>query len=177
MVQCLADANLVLERIHACLLKSVGSLGYRPAPSWVSTWKYMYSKLEPDAVQLLKPTGFYERYDIELPAMVEGRKLRIEEKDAIGRIATALTIATDAAHRTPPRIVAAWLNRIAKNPVLFRSEQLPPEVHWQIASCYRRGSERTGTHVQDVWDRRRVRFEAKALRATNPRIARAARLP
>lgn len=149
---------------------------YRPAPSWVSTWEYMYSKLEPDAVQLLKPTGFYERYDIELPDMVERRKLRIEEKDAIGRIATALTIAADAAHRTPPGIVAAWLNRIAKNPLLFRSEQLPPEVRWQIASCYKRGSERPGTHVQDVWDRRRVQFEAKAQRATKPRIARAARL-
>lgn len=149
---------------------------YRPAPSWRSTWNSMYSKLEPLAVEILAPTGFYERYDIEIPEMIEGRALGVEEKDAIGRIATALTIAADAAHRTPPGIVAAWLDRIAENPALFRSEQLPPEVHWQIASCYRRGSERPGTHVQDVWGRRRVRFEAKAQRATNARIARAARL-
>jgi hypothetical protein len=148
---------------------------YRPAPSWVSTWKYMYSKLESDAVQILKPTGFYERYDIELPDLVEGRKLGIEEKAATERIATALTIAADAAHRTSPGIVAAWLDRIAKHPALFRSQLLPPEVHWQIASCYMRGSERPGTHLQDLWGRRRVRFEVKARRATNPRIARAAR--
>jgi hypothetical protein len=148
---------------------------YRPVPSWVSTWEYMYSKLEPDAVQILKPTGFYERYDIQVPDVVERRKLGIEEKDAIERIATALTIAADAAHRTPPGIVAAWLDRIAKHPALFRSEQRPPEVHWQIASHYRRGSERPGTHLQDVWGRRRVHFEAKARRPTPHNIARAAR--
>ena len=136
----------------------------------------MYSKLEPFAVQILEPTGFYERYDIEISDVVKDRKLGNEEKDAIGRIATALTIAADAAHRTPLGIVAAWLDRIAVNPALFRSEQLPPEVHWQIASCYRRGSERPGTHLQDVWGRRRVRFEARARRASLPRIARAARL-
>jgi len=149
---------------------------YRPAPSWCSTWETIYSKLEPLAVEILQPTGFYERYDIEIPQMIGGRALGVEEKDAIGRIATALTIAADAAHRTPPGIVAAWLDRIAENPALFRSEQLPPEVDWQIASCYRRGSERPGTHVQDVWGRRRVRFEARARRATLPRIERAARL-
>jgi hypothetical protein len=136
----------------------------------------MYAKLEPLAVEILAPTGFCERYDIEIPDVVKDRKLGTEEKDAIGRIATALTIAADAAHRTPPGIVAAWLDRIAQNPALFRSEELPPEVHWQIVSCYRRGSERPGTHVQDVWGRRRVRFEARARRATLPRIARAARL-
>src|SRR6516162_10118881 len=129
---------------------------YRPAPGWLSTWETMYSKLEPDAVEILEPTGFYERYDIEVAEGVEGRELGTEEKEAIGRIATALTIAADAAHRTPPGIVAAWLERIAENPALFRSEQLPPEVDWQIASCYRRGSERPGTHVQDVWGRRRA---------------------
>jgi hypothetical protein len=136
----------------------------------------MYSKLEPDAVEILEPTGFYERYDIEVAEGVEGRELGTEEKEAIGRIATALTIAADAAHRTPPGIVAAWLERIAKNPALFRTERLPPEVDWLIASCYRRESERPGTHVQDICSRRRVRFEAKAQRATNSRIARAARL-
>jgi hypothetical protein len=148
----------------------------RPAPSWASTWEYMYSRLEPDAVRILEPTGFYERYDIQVPDLVERRKLGVEEKEAIGRIATALTIAADAAHRTPPGIVAAWLDRIANNPALFRSELLPPEVHWEIASCYRRGSERPGTHLQDVWGRRRVRFEAKAQRASDARIAKAARL-
>jgi len=137
----------------------------------------MYSKLEPLAVEILEPTGFYERYDLDIPEVIEGRRLGIEEKDAIERIATALTIAADAAHRTPPGIVRAWLDRIAQNPALFRSEQLPPEVHWQIASCYRRGSERPGTHLQDVWGRRRVRFETRARRATLPRIAQAAVLP
>jgi hypothetical protein len=149
---------------------------YRPAPNWLATWKSMYSKLEPNAVQILGPTGFFERFDIEMPNRVEGRNLGMEERAAIERIATALTIAADVAHQTPPGIVAAWLDRIAKKPELFRSEQIPPEVHWMIASCYRRGSERPGTHLQDIWGRRCVRFEAKAQRATNSRIARAARL-
>jgi hypothetical protein len=87
-----------------------------------------------------------------------------------------LTIAADVAHRTPSGIVAAWLKRIAKKPGLFRSEQIPPEVDWLIASFYTREDERPGTHLQDVWSRRRVRFEPKAQRATNPRIARAAGL-
>jgi hypothetical protein len=149
---------------------------YRPAPSWLSTWESMYSKLEPDAVKILKPIGFYNRRDIEHFDSFEGRSLCIEEEEAIGRIATALTIAADAANRTPLGIVAAWLGRIAKTPALFRSELLPPEVHWQIACCYRRGAERPGTHLQDIWSRRRVRFEVKARPATNPRIAKAARL-
>jgi hypothetical protein len=135
----------------------------------------MYSKLEPNAVQILKPTGFYERYDVELRDAADGRKIGIEEKEAIGLIATALTIAADAAHRTPAGIVAEWLDRIAKHPALFRSEQHPPEVHWQIASHYSRGSERPGTHLQDIWGRMRVHFEAKARRPTPHNIARAAR--
>jgi hypothetical protein len=149
---------------------------YRPAPSWLATWKFMYSKLEPNAVQILKPAGFYERFDIEIPDRVEGRNLCMEERAAIERIANALTIAADAAHRTPPGIVAAWLDRIAKNPALFRSAQLPPEVHSWIVSSYRREFERPGTHLQDVWGRRRVHFEANARRPTPLNIARAARL-
>jgi len=149
---------------------------YRPAPSWCSTWKSIYDSLEPNAVDILKPSGFYERFDIDIPDPAAGRKLGMEERAAIEHIAAALTIAADAAHRTPLGIVAAWLDRISKSPALFRSRQLPPEVHYLIVSHYRRRSERPGTHVQDVWGRRRVRFEAKARHATNPRIARAARL-
>jgi hypothetical protein len=122
----------------------------------------------------LKPCGFYERVDIDIPDTAEGRKLGIEEIAAIEHIATALTIAADAAHRAPPGVVVAWLRRISVSPELFRSAQLPPEVFYQIASHYTRRSERPGTHLQDVWDRRRVCFEAKANRATNRRIARAA---
>src|SRR5215472_10355601 len=70
---------------------------YRPAPNWLSTWDSMYRKLEPDAVQILKPTGFYERYDLEVPDMVAGRQLAGEERAAIERVSTALTIAADAA--------------------------------------------------------------------------------
>jgi hypothetical protein len=147
---------------------------YRPPPSWCSTWQSFYDSLEPNVADILKPCGFYERFDIDIPDTAEGRKLGIEERAAIEHVATALTIAADAAHRTPPGVVAAWLRRISESPELFRSPQLPPEVYYQIVSHYRRESERPGTHLQDVWGRRRVRFEAKARRATNPRIARAA---
>src|SRR5215468_10257119 len=124
---------------------------YRPMPSWLATWNSIYAKLEPHAVQILKPAGFYERFDIETPDMVDGQNLGMEERAAIERIANALTIAADAAHQTPSGVIAAWLDRIAKNPGLFRSEQIPPEVHWIIASYYRRGSERPGAHLQDIW--------------------------
>jgi hypothetical protein len=149
---------------------------YTPAPRWLTTWETMYRELEPRAVEILRESGFYETNDISVPVIVVGGKLSKEEGTAIGRIATALTIAADAAHQTSPGIVAAWLQEVAKNPALFRSKQLPPDVHWAITSCYRRANERPGTHLQDVWGRRRVRFETKARRATNPNIARAASL-
>jgi hypothetical protein len=147
---------------------------YRPAPTWLSIWRLMYSELEPRAVSILQSAGFYEAHDLEVPVEAEGRKLTQDEKAAIESIATALTIAADCAHRTEAGVVAAWLRNIAKSPALFRSKCLPPEVHWAIVSNYRRGLERPGTHLQDVWGRRRVRFEGKARRPTKPNIARAA---
>src|SRR5258705_5658178 len=98
---------------------------YQPAPAWLSIWNYIYSELEGDAVSILQPTGFYDAHDIEVPAIVEGRKICSEESAAIGRIATALTTAADGAHRTAPGVVSAWLERVARNPALFRSRQLP----------------------------------------------------
>ena len=147
---------------------------YQPAPTWLSIWRLMYSELEPGAVSILQSAGFYETQDIDVPVEGEGRKLTAEEKAAIESIATGLTIAADCAHRTETGVVAAWLRNIAKNPALFRSERLPPEVHWAIVSNYQRGLERPGTHLQDVFGRRTVRFEDKARRPTKPNIARAA---
>jgi hypothetical protein len=134
----------------------------------------MYSELESSAVSILQSTGFYEAHDLDVPVEGEGRKLTEEEKAAIESIATALTIAADCAHGTETGVVAAWLRNIAKDPALFRSVRLPPEVHWAIGSNYRRRLERPGTHLQDVWGRRTVRFEDKARRPTKLNIARAA---
>jgi len=137
----------------------------------------MYSALEPKAVSILQPTGFYEKYDLEIPAALGGRKLIGEEKSAIEAIATALTIAADCAHESPPGVVAAWLRKLATKPALFRNKDLPPEVHWEIVSNYRREFERPGTHIQDMlWGRRWVLFKAKARRPTDLNIGRAARL-
>ena len=147
---------------------------YKPAPAWLSIWRFMYSELQPGAVSILQSAGFYEAHDLDVPVEGEGRKLTAKEKAAIESIATALTIAADSAHRTETGVVAAWLRNIAKNPALFRSERLPPEVHWAIVSNYRRRLERPGTHLQDVFGRRTVCFEGKARRPTKPNIARAA---
>ena len=149
---------------------------YRPAPRWLTTWETMYRELELRGREILLASGFYETNDIDVPEALPGAKLSNEEGAAIERIATALTLAADAAHRTSPGIVAAWLELVVKNPALFRSRQLPPEVHWAIASSYRRADERPGMHLQDVWGRRRVRFEAKPRRATERNIARSASL-
>jgi hypothetical protein len=149
---------------------------YQPAPAWLSIWDYMYAELERDAVSILQPTGFYDAHDIDVLSRVEAGKISSEESAAIGCIATALTIAADGAHRTAPGIVVAWLKRVASDPALLRSRQIPPEVHWLIAANYRRHLEAPGTHLQDLYSRRRVRFEAKARRPTSHNIARAARI-
>ncbi|HLG83182.1 MAG TPA: hypothetical protein VKY22_19375 [Bradyrhizobium sp.] len=149
---------------------------YRPAPRWLTTWNTVYRELELRAVEILLESGFYDTNDIDVPDALIARELSQEESAAIGRIATALTIAADAAHQTAPGVVAAWLQEVVKNPALFRSRQLPPEVHWAITSSYRRADERPGMHLQDVWGRRRVRFEAKPYRATDRNIARSASL-
>jgi hypothetical protein len=53
--------------------------------------------------EFCRPTGFYERHDLEIPAVLESRELIGEEKAAIEAIATALTIAADCAHPDPSR--------------------------------------------------------------------------
>ncbi|UPK33949.1 hypothetical protein IVB18_38160 [Bradyrhizobium sp. 186] len=148
---------------------------YRPAPSWLSIWDSIYSALAPHAVSILQPTGFYEIYDIDIPRVDGPRQLAGEEKAAIERIATALTVAAHCSHDTSAGIVRAWLERIAKQPALFRSKGLPPGVHWAIVSNYCRDAEKPGTHLQDLFGRRRVHFEATARRATASNIAKAAR--
>ena len=137
----------------------------------------MHKALEPKAIRILRPTGFYEKYDLEIPSSLRDGGLIGEEKAAIEAIATALTGAADFAHKTPPGVVAAWLRQLAKKPALFRSKDLPPEVHWEIVSSYRREFERPGTHTQDLlWGRRWINLNAKAQRATDFNIGRAARL-
>ncbi|MGY4429442.1 hypothetical protein ACVWWO_001919 [Bradyrhizobium sp. F1.13.1] len=135
----------------------------------------MISPLAPHAVSILQSTGFYEKFNIEFDAADPARGLEGEEKVAIEAIATALTVAAHCSHETKGGVVRAWLERIAKQPALFRSRDLPPEVHWKIVSNYCRDGEPPGTHLQDVWGRRRVHFEAKARRPTASNIAKAAR--
>lgn len=151
------------------------SESYQPAPSWLTIWKSIYSWLEPQAVSILQPIGFYEKYDIDVPCGVGVRRLEGEERAAIERIATALTIAAHCSHGAPVGIVQAWLERIAQEPALFFSKDLPPEVHWVVSSNYARHDEVPGTHLQDVFGRRRVRFETRARRPTDTSIAKAAR--
>src|SRR5258708_8160949 len=125
----------------------------------------------------MEPTGLYDSNALETPTVSEGRELVGEESAAIEAIATALTIAADCAHKTLPGVVAAWLRKLANKPALFRSKDLPPEVHWEIVSNYRREFERPGKHIQDMlWGRRWVFFKAKARRPTDLNISRAARL-
>ena len=148
---------------------------YRPAPDWLSTWDAIFAALRPRAIQILQPIDFYARHDLEIPLVDEVRALDGVEKAAIERIATALTVAVDYSCRTPPGVVRAWLERIAKRPSLFRTGRIPPEAHWAIAANYRRKNEPTGAHLEDVLGRRRVSFSVKARRPTANNIARAAR--
>ena|SRR6476660_1699250 len=94
---------------------------FKPHSRWGAIRDSMYSALEPKAVSILEPTGFYDRHDLETPTVSEGRELVGEERAAIEAIATALTIAADCAHKTPPGVVAAWLRKLANKPALFRT--------------------------------------------------------
>jgi hypothetical protein len=145
---------------------------YRPAPAWDGLWKQFYLEIEEHAVPILHAAGFYENHDIEPSA--PSARLGDEEKDALERVVTALTIAANCAHRTPPRLMAAWLKAVSRRPELFRSEGLPPEALEAIAAHYRRGTESSGEHIQDVFSSRRIRFPGRKLRPTSRNIARAA---
>jgi hypothetical protein len=150
---------------------------WRPHAGWAAIWDSMYKALESKAARILQPAGFYERHDLEIPTALEGRELIGEEKAAIQAIATALTVAADCAHKTSPGVIAAWLRELAKKPQLFRSRDLPPEVHWEIVLNYRREFERPGMHMHDmVWGRRWANFSTTARRPTEFNISRAARL-
>jgi hypothetical protein len=148
---------------------------YRPAPSRLSIWEDIYSALLPHVVSILQPTGFYGKHDIELRPASPNRLLESEERATIGAIATALTVAVNISHCTPPGVARAWLARIADQPALSGSGELPPEVHWAVVANYCRGSEPRGPHLQDVFGRRRVRFEAAARRPSARDLAKAAR--
>jgi hypothetical protein len=77
---------------------------WRRRDGWVAIWDPMYQALEPKAVRILRPTGFYEKYDLEIPGSFANRRPIGEEKAAIEAIATALAVAADCAHKTPPGV-------------------------------------------------------------------------
>ncbi|MGY3605884.1 MULTISPECIES: hypothetical protein [unclassified Bradyrhizobium] len=148
---------------------------YRPAPSWKKLWKQFYAELEKQGVPILQASEFYEAHDREPPEIEAIRyKLSEEERGALERVATALTIAANGAHRTAPGVVAAWLAAVANKPILLRSRDLPPEAIEAIVAHYQRGKEPPGTHLQDVLSRRRIRFRRRKRRPTSRNIVRAA---
>jgi hypothetical protein len=137
-------------------------------------WSKFYGELEKQGVRILQSAGFYEMHDIKPSVAVADRKYVGEEKVALESVATALTIAANCAHRTAPGVVAAWLVAVRQKPTLFNSKDLPPEAFDAIAAHYRRGTEPPGTHLQDVFSRRRIKFLEGRRRATPSNIARAA---
>ncbi|MDA9423099.1 hypothetical protein [Bradyrhizobium sp. CCBAU 53380] len=147
---------------------------HRPVPTWSEIWRSFYMELEQQAVPILRAAGFYEVRDID-PRVAPDQKLGDDEKEALERIAAALTIAANCAHRTPRAVIGAWLTAIGKRPTLFRSRDLPPEALEAIAAHYRRGAERPGTFLQDVLGHRSIRFPEKKRRPATRRIALAAR--
>jgi hypothetical protein len=144
---------------------------YRPTPRWTDIWHNFYVELEKQGVPILQAAGYYQAHDVEASG---NGKLGEEERVALERVATALTIAADGAHQTSGGMVAAWLDKIRRKPAVYRTEVLPPEVFEAIAAHYRRGTEPPRTHMQDVFGGRRIRFPGKKRRPTPKNIARAA---
>lgn len=147
---------------------------HRPMPTWSETWLGFYMELEHQAVPILRAAGFYEAQDVKAP-VAASQKLSGDEKEALERIATALTVVANCSFRTPRGIINAWLTAVSNRPTLFLSKNLPPEALEAIAAHYRRGSEPAGTFPQDILGQRRIRFAQKRRRPGIRSIAVAAR--
>lgn len=133
-----------------------------------------YMELEEQAVPILRAAGFYEVQDVEPPVAAD-QKLGGDEKEALERVVTALTIVANCSDRTDRGVISAWLKAVGRRPTLFRSKSLPPEALEAIAAHYRRDAEPPGIFLQDILGRRRIRFPEKKRRPGTRRIARAAR--
>ncbi|MGL9621329.1 hypothetical protein QRQ56_25250 [Bradyrhizobium sp. U531] len=150
---------------------------YKPQLTETSTpfrevWEFMRRGLDPVARQILGKLEFYEERGIQAAAPEE--PLSEEEKEELGQVITALTIAAVRSEEIKPGSLVSTLARLHKEPELFCNDALPAMVVWELAQDYQRDSEPPGTFSMDIWGSDQTAVSYKRLAPSNDAIALAA---
>lgn len=111
--------------------------------------EFMRRGLEPVARQLLERLKFYEKRGIEPAAVLE--PLSEEEKEELGPVITALTVAAVHSEEMKPGTLVSTLAQVRRRPDLFLQGGLPAAVVWELVQDYQRGLEPPGTFSLDIW--------------------------
>src|SRR5437762_12987878 len=115
------------------------------ATPMLEIWERMYEGLRARAPAILAEIGYYAQRDFEPPGPEWNGTLTEDEQEELGQIVRALMDAAIMHEAMPERILLATLERVAKNPSQFFSNELPAAVQWELATDYQRGDEMPGT--------------------------------
>src|SRR3954454_14464103 len=133
-----------------------------------------YKELCRNRVAILSAVGFYAEHGLsaaDVDPEADPTELEAEE---LREIAGALSVAAAASAVMPDRVLIASLHRVAKNPGLLLTRELPAPVEWAIASVYQRADEPPGTHWRDVAGDQLARSPGEVEQPTELNIANAA---
>jgi hypothetical protein len=162
-----ADADLLVAHIFAPAPNSIGvkvpqnqrgvravPTLYKPqlaeiAPSMLEIWDRLYEGLVPNARLILAAIGFYAKHDLPIPD--PGSELSKEEKQELDPIVRSLMDAAVMSERMRGGVLTSTLDKVAKNPSLFFSSDLPAAVQWEIACDFQHAEEKPGTYRMDIW--------------------------
>jgi hypothetical protein len=114
-------------------------------------WARMAKELKPFARTILAKLAYYAERGLEIPGPERDGELTKDEEEALSPIIRALMDAAVMSEAMADRTILATLKRVAKDPSLFFSNELPAAVQWEIAFDYQRGDEKPGTFAMDVW--------------------------
>jgi hypothetical protein len=141
------------------------------ATPMLEIWDRMEKELLPNARLILAVLGYYAKRDLPVPDAET--ELTSEEKEEINPVVRALVEAVIESEMMRKGTLSATLKKVAKDPALFFSGQLPASVEWEIACHYQRGDEEPGTYCLDVWGGTQIDRYAAVTPAKN-NIAKAA---
>jgi hypothetical protein len=120
-----------------------------PEPPMKEMVDRMSKETEANARAILDALGYYAERDLKIPP--KERKLTEEEKIELDPIVNALIDAAVASVLMKDGVLISTLKKVAKNPSLFFTGELPAAVQWQMAISYQRDDEKLGTFAMDIW--------------------------
>src|SRR4051794_1458734 len=132
-----------------------------------------YKELCANRVAILSAVRFYAEHGLSADPATDPTEWEAEQ---LREIAGALSVAAAASAVMPDRVLVASLQRVANNPELLLTRELPATVEWAIASVYQRAQEAPGTHWRDVAGDQLARFPGEVEQPTTVNIAKAARV-